>query len=676
MAEFKNFDSSVLEGHIKFREKKTWKRRWCVVRRLSPVANSLIMQFYKKSLSKGKGSQSKSSLNLEHLLGFESCFLLQKESQTLAIVCRNFVSVFAFESREMLLEWQAQIAEILGHSERFEVQLLSVPGKLEITSSSAVLHIRDWQFALTQGIPPRLIGYWNMADLRRFGAVDDRRFCFEGGSRCSSRGFEGIFVLGSNQSHEIANKFEFSVRGRLSESQRTRIHPSSTLNGLLTPMMRHRLSVNSRCPSQTMSKPNTPILGSQRRAQEFCLSPPCARHTRSYSQQHSRTSSISSGTRLSSALQRSDPELLYDKPRSLNATMSQAVYEVCGGGNSESRPSSTLPTSHYDTPRRILQNLGQPPLDATTQLISQPNGNTLEVPGGISSLYATVTKSKKAKKPVDPSVSDGEVMKASVPVEVQGYLVMQRGQNQWNQQEEYVQMQSLPCSPATLLQRQRCLAPAGQCSGPCCKSNSRDKELWSNQVYQNSLWLQLQAEGAAINYQNPITFRCLYTRPCYPHCTLPLLHSRSTTHANNEAVPLRLRRSASMPAAACRQGNRDSSDSTDSGVSVTADSLTHQASMAGCVRHHHHLLMSRHWSLPRPHVTAQQTLNAQLWADSTSRNPAAVTTLSAALATTTPTPNGILADGSNCQSNSSSLSNILDRLDTLSVASIGYETCV
>lgn len=318
-------------------------------------------------------------------------------------------------------------------------------------------------------------------------------------------------------------------------------------------MMRHRLSVNSRCPSQTMSKPNTPILGSQRRAQEFCLSPPCARHTRSYSQQHSRTSSISSGTRLSSALQRSDPELLYDKPRSLNATMSQAVYEVCGGGNSESRPSSTLPTSHYDTPRRILQNLGQPPSDATTQLISQPNGNTLEVPGGISSLYATVTKSKKAKKPVDPSVSDGEVMKASVPVEVQGYLVMQRGQNQWNQQEEYVQMQSLPCSPATLLQRQRCLAPAGQCSGPCCKSNSRDKELWSNQVYQNSLWLQLQAEGAAINYQNPITFRCLYTRPCYPHCTLPLLHSRSTTHANNEAVPLRLRRSASMPAAACRQ---------------------------------------------------------------------------------------------------------------------------
>lgn len=324
-------------------------------------------------------------------------------------------------------------------------------------------------------------------------------------------------------------------------------------------MTRHRLSVNSRCPSQSMSKPNTPLLGSQRRAQEFCLSPPCARHTRSYSQQHSRTSSISSGTRLSSALQRSDPELLYDKPRSLNATVvSQAVYEVCGSGTTaESRPSSTMPTNHYDTPRRVLQNLSQI-LNASdvTQSIPQSNGNTLEVPSAISSLYATVTKSKKAKKHLDPVNDSVESTKASVPVEVQGYLVMQRGQSQWNQQEDYVQMQSLPCSPATLLQRQRCLDTAEHCARSCCNTNGTksgdDKKLWSDQLYQNSIWLQLQAEGAAANYQNPITFRCLYSKPCYPHCTLPLLHSRSTTHANN-AVPLRLRRSASMPAAACRQ---------------------------------------------------------------------------------------------------------------------------
>ena len=321
-------------------------------------------------------------------------------------------------------------------------------------------------------------------------------------------------------------------------------------------MTRHRLSVNSRCPSQTMSKPNTPLLGSQRRAQEFCLSPPCARHTRSFSQQHSRTSSISSGTRLSSALQRSDPELLYDKPRSLNTTMSQqAVYEICGDRtNIESRPGSTQPTNHYDTPRRVLQNLlGQPLCTSeATQSIHQSNGNTLEVPSGVSSLYATVTKSKKTKKlQPEPAAGDGET-KSSMPAEVQGYLVMQRGQGQWNQQQDYVQMQSLPCSPATLLQRQRCLAPAEQCTRSCCSGNNGENKMLSDQLYQNSVWLQLQAEGATVNYQNPITFRCLYSKSCYPHCTLPLLHSRSTTHANN-AVPLRLRRSASMPAAACRQ---------------------------------------------------------------------------------------------------------------------------
>ena len=66
-----------------------------------------------------------------------------------------------------------------------------------------------------------------MISPRRFGAVDDRRFCFEGGSRCSFKGAEGLFVLGSNKSHEIGSKFEFAVRGRLSDSQRIRTHPTS-----------------------------------------------------------------------------------------------------------------------------------------------------------------------------------------------------------------------------------------------------------------------------------------------------------------------------------------------------------------------------------------------------------------------------------------------------------------
>lgn len=97
-----------------------WKRRWCVLRRLSPVANSLIMELYKKPLIKSKDYHSKSSINIENLLGLESCFLLQKESQTLAIICKSIVIMLAFENRETLLEWQSRISDILGQGSGFQ----------------------------------------------------------------------------------------------------------------------------------------------------------------------------------------------------------------------------------------------------------------------------------------------------------------------------------------------------------------------------------------------------------------------------------------------------------------------------------------------------------------------------------------------------------------------------
>ena len=78
---------------------------------------------------------------------------------------RNTGSQYVFSHLFSKLS-SSNLTNFLYLGEKYEVQLLSVPGKLEITSSSAVLHIRDWQFSLIQGIPPRLIGYWNMADLR------------------------------------------------------------------------------------------------------------------------------------------------------------------------------------------------------------------------------------------------------------------------------------------------------------------------------------------------------------------------------------------------------------------------------------------------------------------------------------------------------------------------------
>lgn len=60
--------------------------------------------------------QAKATLNLEHLLGLETNFLLCKESQTIAIICKSSSIILAFDRKETLLEWQARITEILGQS--------------------------------------------------------------------------------------------------------------------------------------------------------------------------------------------------------------------------------------------------------------------------------------------------------------------------------------------------------------------------------------------------------------------------------------------------------------------------------------------------------------------------------------------------------------------------------
>lgn len=331
-------------------------------------------------------------------------------------------------------------------------------------------------------------------------------------------------------------------------------HHSSSFAGLLTPITRHRLSANGR--SQSLSKPNTPLLSSNRRVAEFCLSPPCTRHVRSGSQQHSRTSSISSGTRVSSSaglLQLDDPEILYDKPRSLNATTTQAaIYETPLGDVHSRPPSSALPAipvvcqptnAHYeyDTPRRVLQRLDA---DRNRMEVQQHPDGVVGVP---TAVYATVTKPKKIKTESDRSnsqESDPASEQQSVPMEVPGYLVMQHTQGQWAHAQEYVKMQALPCSPATLLQRDQ-------------HQGQTNSNWMTERLYANSIWLQLQAEGVAETYQNPAAFRCVHPKLCYPiHGTLPIFHSRSSVGANN--VNLRLRRSASMPAESGRQVSPES----------------------------------------------------------------------------------------------------------------------
>ncbi|KAK2725457.1 uncharacterized protein LOC136032242 [Artemia franciscana] len=219
----------VLEGRVKFRDKKKWKPRWGILSRLSPVADSLTLQLYKDAKDRTKGGPTKSTLALEHFFGTESGFTLEKESHTISIICRDVIVTLAFEEKKDLLTWMVKITSTLGSSQPFTASLLSVPPRSRLRPGLVRLHLRDWKFAVTEGIPPRLLGIWNLQDLRRYGAIEGGRFCFEAGAR-SLPGLEGLFVLSTPSCEELASSFNMAARGRLDgrrPSYNSHIHNTS-----------------------------------------------------------------------------------------------------------------------------------------------------------------------------------------------------------------------------------------------------------------------------------------------------------------------------------------------------------------------------------------------------------------------------------------------------------------
>nr|XP_026487996.1 uncharacterized protein LOC113394791 isoform X1 [Vanessa tameamea] len=213
-------DNTIIEGTVKFRDGKKWKSRWCVMRKLSPVADCVHLQVYRDSKARWGGAASKASLSLQQYLGCEAGFTLDKHSHTLALLCRDFTAVLAFETRERLIQWQVKVGAQLGEARQYLVLIGSAgtsTGCKRLAAGPARLHLHHRRFALTAGVPPRLLGVWEIAHLRRYGVVDGR-FCFEGGSHCGKG--EGLHVLVTDQATEIARDFDLASRGQLSPRRR------------------------------------------------------------------------------------------------------------------------------------------------------------------------------------------------------------------------------------------------------------------------------------------------------------------------------------------------------------------------------------------------------------------------------------------------------------------------
>ncbi|CAK1555475.1 unnamed protein product [Leptosia nina] len=212
-------DNTIIEGTVKFRDGKKWKSRWCVMRKLSPVADSVQLLVYREAKARWGGG-TKASLALQQYLGCESGFTLDKHSHTLALLCAHFTVVLAFETRERLMQWQVKVSSHLGEGRQYLVVVCAgaAGGKGRVPTGPARLHLHRSRFALTAGVPPRLLGVWEIAHLRRYGVIDGK-FCFEGGSQCGKG--EGLHVLVSDQAADILRDFELASRGQLSPKRRT-----------------------------------------------------------------------------------------------------------------------------------------------------------------------------------------------------------------------------------------------------------------------------------------------------------------------------------------------------------------------------------------------------------------------------------------------------------------------
>jgi len=96
--------------------------------------------------------------------------------------------------------------------------LVTFPKKAKLSPGPMRIHLQNMKFSLTTGVPPVLVHSWDMVDLRRYGAVEGGRFCFEGGTRCGKG--EGLHVFRVDNAEDIQISFDLASKGKLENKKR------------------------------------------------------------------------------------------------------------------------------------------------------------------------------------------------------------------------------------------------------------------------------------------------------------------------------------------------------------------------------------------------------------------------------------------------------------------------
>lgn len=77
-------------------------------------SDQLSVQLYKVDVKDVHKRQPKANFNIEGFFGLETGFSYDKETNVLAIVCQKQVTLFSFENRDNLIQFEIKIRRSLG----------------------------------------------------------------------------------------------------------------------------------------------------------------------------------------------------------------------------------------------------------------------------------------------------------------------------------------------------------------------------------------------------------------------------------------------------------------------------------------------------------------------------------------------------------------------------------
>ena len=77
-------------------------------------SDRLLVHLYKDVRESVKGANPKTSFPLDGFYGLESGICYDKETSVLAIICQKQITLLAFESREILIQFEIKIRRSLG----------------------------------------------------------------------------------------------------------------------------------------------------------------------------------------------------------------------------------------------------------------------------------------------------------------------------------------------------------------------------------------------------------------------------------------------------------------------------------------------------------------------------------------------------------------------------------